>query len=79
MECKKSQIHKCLDSMRRRGLFYRVQRKQMYFAALLGAFISAYTWIPTINQLESKRRSEKCERVENSSETSGMRNEHLNS
>jgi len=42
----------------------------MYFAALLGAFISAYTWFPTINQLESKRRSEKCERVENSSETS---------
>lgn len=63
--------------MRRRGLFYRVRRKQIYFAALLGAFISAYTWIPTIIQLESKRRSEQCDRVENKSETSGMRNEHL--
>lgn len=63
--------------MRRRGLFYTVRRKQIYFAALLGVFISAYTWIPTIKQLESKRRSENCDRVENASETSGMRNKHL--
>jgi len=56
--------------MRRRGLFYTARRKHIYFAALLGVFISAYTWIPTIRQLESKKRSENCDRVENSSETS---------
>lgn len=43
--------------MRRRGFFQRTGRRQIYLALFLGVVTSGYIWIPTIRELEVKRRT----------------------
>ena len=64
--------HSWLKSMRRRGLFRRLGRQQLYIAAFLGALSSAYIWIPVARQLEIDKRSKESEK--NLTETKGNEN-----
>ena len=43
--------------MRRRGFFQRTGKRQIYLALFLGVVTSGYIWIPTIRELEVKRRT----------------------
>ena len=52
--------------MRRRGLFQRTGKRQIYLAVFLGAITSGYIWIPTIRELEVKRKSLDSETQESS-------------
>ena len=52
--------------MRRRGFFQRTGKRQIYLAIFLGAVTSGYIWIPTIRELEVKRKSLDSETQESS-------------
>ena len=52
--------------MRRRGFFQRTGKRQIYLALFLGAVTSGYIWIPTIRELEVKRKSLDSETQESS-------------